>query len=113
MTSPKQQSKGTSQTINKELLSQSKKDFETERSIKYICLCNSGPEDCLCQEVQIRVTLNTQFCKVAQWLHDNKDHIANPQQFGLEWSDIKEYNLKEKLRTIRYSEVTQKLLKFL
>ena len=110
MASPKQESPGTSQTANQELLSQFKKDFETERSIKYICLCDSNPEDCLCQEVQITVTLN---CKVAQWLQDNKDHIANPQQLDLDWSDVKEFSLKEKLRTVTYSKVTRKLKKFL
>ena len=92
MTSPKQQIKETNQTVNQELLKAFKKDFETERSIKYICLCDSEPEDCLCDQVEIRLTLNTQFRKVAQC-----------QQL-----ELKQINLQSKLRTIVYSKVKGK-----
>ena len=85
-------------------------EFEADRSIKYSCLCDSNPEDCLCQDVQITVTL---YCKMTQWLQDNKHYIANPEQFDLDWSEVPEFSQKEKLRTVTYSKVTQKLKKFL
>ena len=80
--------------------------FETDRSITYSCLCDSSPEDCLCEEIQITVTVH---CKVTQWLHDNKYHIASSKQV----SEVPELGLKDKLRTVnKYAKVSRKLKKF-
>ena len=54
-------SKEVVQTNNRELLRTLKREFEAERTVNFIHLCEENPEDCFCQEVNIQVTLNTQF----------------------------------------------------
>ena len=49
------------QTNNTDLLRALKREFETERTVNLIHLCEENPEDCLCQEVNIQVMVNTQF----------------------------------------------------
>ena len=92
MTSPKPASKETNHTVNQQLLKAFKKEFETERCVKYLCLCDAEPIDCLCDQVEIKVTLNTQYCKVAQC-----------QQL-----ELKQINLQSKLCTIVYTKVKGK-----
>ena len=91
---------------NKALLMTLNSEFEAERNISYSCLCDSSPEDCLCQDVQITVTVH---CKVTQWLQNNKFHIASSKQV----SEVPELGLKDKLRTVTYAKVTRKLKEFL
>ena len=91
---------------NKALLMTLNSEFEAERNISYSCLCDSSPEDCLCQDVQITVTVH---CMVTQWLQDNKFHIASSKQV----SEVPELGLKDQLRTVTYAKVTRKLKEFL
>ena len=91
---------------NKSLLMTLNSEFDSERNISYSCLCDSSPEDCLCQDVQITVTVH---CKVTQWLQDNKFHIASSKQV----SEVPELGLKNQLCTVTYAKVTRKLKEFL
>ena len=61
MTSKGSISKEVVQTNNRELLRTLKREFEAQRTVNFIYLCEENPEDCLCQEVNIQVTKNTQF----------------------------------------------------
>ena len=89
MTSKRSASKESVHTANKQLLKTLKKEFETERSVRYLCLCDAQPVDCLCDQVEMKVTMNTQYQDGTQ----------------CQELELKNINLQPKICTIVYTKV--------
>ena len=58
--------KKLSKETTEKILRTLKREFEAERTVSFIHLCEADPEGCLCQEVNIQVMVNTQFSEPSE-----------------------------------------------